>query len=139
MTNDFPQPGQVFDYHFLWRWQKDRGETEGRKRRPCCVSLVVVNREGQHVLFIAPITRKSPEKGRVGVPIPETEARRAKLDIEIPLWVMVDEMNADILEASYVLEDRVPRGRFSATFTDMIIRRAQDVRKAGQFNIASRT
>jgi len=139
VTVDFPRPGQVFEYHFLWRWQKDRGETEGRKRRPCCVSLVVVNSQGQHVLFIAPITWKSPEKGRVGVPVPETEARRAQLDIGIPLWVMVDEMNADILEASHVLEDRVPRGRFSAAFTDMIIRRAQDVRKAGRFSISSRT
>ena len=139
MIGDFPEPGQVFEYHFLWHWQKERGETEGRKKRPCCVSVVVTNDDGQHVIFIAPITSKRPQDGRIGIEIPDTEARRAKLDTTIPLWIMVDELNADLLEASHVLEDRVPRGQFSSTFTDMIIRRTHDVRKAGQLGISNRT
>lgn len=139
MAAEFPAPGQVFEYHYLWKWQANRGETEGRKARPCCVTIVVVNAAGQHVLFIAPITSKSPPEDRVAVAVPETEARRAKLDTAVPLWVMLDELNADILEASYTLEDRTPRGTFSAAFTDLIVRGVQGVRKIGKIKISNRT
>jgi len=136
---DFPTAGQVFDYHFLWKWQADQGETEGRKKRPSCVAIVVVNAAGQHVMFIAPITSKAPVQGRSALQIPETEARRARLDANLPLWVMVDELNAEIHEASYTLEDRTPRGSFSPAFTDAIVRGVQQVRVAGKLNLSRRT
>ena len=139
MTSDVPQAGQVFEYHYLWKWQADRGETEGRKRRPSCVALVVVNNAGQHVLFIAPITSKEPARDRSAIVIPETEARRANLDRAQRLWVMIDELNVDILEASYTLEDRRPRGRFSAAFTDTIIHGLQNVRRTGRLGLSNRT
>ncbi|APX18107.1 hypothetical protein [Phaeobacter inhibens] len=139
MTGNFPEPGQVFEYHFLWHWQQKNGQTEGSKKRPCCVTIIVTNSKGQHILFIAPITSKAPDSGRVGIQVPETEARRAKLDTVIPLWVMVDELNADVLEASYTLEDRTPRGQFTTAFTDLIIRSAQEVRRAGKLSVTSRT
>ena len=139
MTGNLPEAGQVFEYHYLWHWQKARGETEGRKKRPCCKAVVVANAAGQHVLFIAPITSKPPQKGRVGIKIPETEARRASLDTDIPLWIMVDEMNVDVFEASYVLEDRTPRGNFSAAYTDQVVRGAQAVRKAGFTKVSNRS
>jgi len=136
---DFPTAGQVFDYRFLWKWQARRGETEGRKSRPSCVAIVIANSAGQHVIFIAPITSKQPGPDRAALAIPETEARRAKLDTDVALWIMVDELNADILEASYTLEDRTPRGAFSAVFTDAIVRGVQGVRAAGRLNLSSRT
>ena len=119
MTADFPAAGQVFDYHYLWKWQADRGETEGRKKRPSCVVIVVTNLAGQHVMFIAPITSKAPGEGRVALEIPETEARRARLDSDVPLWVILDELNADILETSYTLEERSARGSFSPAVTSI--------------------
>lgn len=139
MTADFPAAGQVFDYHYLWKWQSDRGETEGRKKRPSCVVIVVTNRAGQHVMFIAPITSKAPGEGRVGLEIPETEARRARLDSDVPLWVILDELNADILETSYTLEERSPRGSFSPAFTDAILREVQRLRTAGGLKLSRRT
>lgn len=139
MSADFPKAGQVFDYRYLWKWQADRGEVEGRKSRPSCVTIVIVNAADQHILFIAAITSKKPSHDRAALAIPETEARRAKLDTGVPLWIIVDELNADILEASYTLEDRTPRGTFSAVFTDTIVRSVQTVRKAGRLNLSSRT
>lgn len=139
MTADFPSAGQVFDYHYLWKWQADRGETEGRKKRPSCVVIVVTNAAGQHVMFIAPITSKAPDQGRVALEIPETEARRANLDTHISLWVILDELNADILEASYTLEDRSARGSFSPAFTDAILRGVQRLRSAGRLGLSKRT
>jgi len=122
MADDFPQVGQVIDYHYLWKWQDARGETEGRKKRPSCMVVVAVDRNGLHHLFIAPITTKEPPTDRQAILIPETEARRAKLDTVIPLWVIVDEVNHDILEQSYTLEDRTARGRFSPAFTAHVAR-----------------
>ena len=139
MAAEFPAPGQVFDYHYLWKWQADRGETEGRKKRPSCVVIVVTNAAGQHVIFIAPITSKGPDKGRTAIQIPETEARRANLDSDVPLWVVLDELNADVLETSYTLEERSARGSFSPAFTDTILRGVQRLRAAGRLNLSSRT
>ena len=34
-------PGQVISYPYLWAWQHERGETEGRKSRPTCVVIAV--------------------------------------------------------------------------------------------------
>ena len=139
MTADFPAAGQVFDYHYLWKWQADRGETEGRKKRPSCVVIVVVNEAGHHVMFIAPITSKTPDHGRTALVIPETEARRAQLDSHLSLWVMLDELNADVLEASYAIEDRSPRGSFSPAFTDAILRGVQQLRATGKLKLSKRT
>ena len=139
MTAEFPAAGQVFEYHYLWKWQSDRGETEGRKKRPSCVVIVVVNEAGHHVMFIAPITSKTPDQGRTALEIPETEGRRAQLDSHLSLWVILDELNADVLEASYTIEDRLPRGSFSPAFTDAILRGVQQLRAAGRLKLSKRT
>jgi hypothetical protein len=136
---DFPAAGQVFDYHYLWKWQADRGETEGRKKRPSCVVIVVTNATGYHVMFIAPITSKVPDAARIALQIPETEARRAKLDTHLPLWVILDELNVDVLETSYTLEDRSARGSFSPAFTDAILRGVQRLRAAGRLGLSNRS
>ncbi len=52
---------------------------------------------------------------------------------------MVDELNVDVLETSYTLEDRVPRGQFSPGFTDLIIRTVQEIRAAGALRLSKRT
>lgn len=139
MAADFPAAGQVFDYHYLWKWQADRGETEGRKKRPSCVVVVATNATGHHVIFIAPITSKAPDRTRAAFEIPETEARRAKLDTYLSLWVILDELNVDVLETSFVLEDRVPRGSFSPAFTDALLRAVQRLRAANTLNLSKRT
>ena len=113
--SDFPQAGQVFEYHYLWDREAKQGATEGRKKRPSCMTIVIENAQGQHVLFIAAITTKSPIGDTIAIEIPETEAHRAKLSTDVPLWVVVSELNADILEQSYVLEDRTARGQFGAS------------------------
>ncbi|CUW48747.1 MULTISPECIES: hypothetical protein [Acetobacteraceae] len=139
MADDFPRVGQVIDYHYLWKWQDLRGETEGRKKRPSCVVVVAIDRDGKHHLFILPITSKEPAADRQAVLIPETEARRAKLNTDMPLWVMVDEVNYDILETSYTLEDRAARGQFSPAFSKQIVLAFRSMRDAQALRISKRT
>lgn len=118
---EHPVPGDVFSYPYLWHWQDQCGETEGRKPRPTCLALAVQDGKGETVLFIVPITSRQPDPQRVAIPVPVLEARRAGLDTDIPLWVIVDEVNTDIWERSYYLEDRTPQGRFSEAFTRQVL------------------
>ncbi|MGO7564462.1 hypothetical protein ACC754_34190 [Rhizobium johnstonii] len=42
MSREF-RPGEVISYPYLWAWQLQRGETEGRKQRPVCVVIAIRN------------------------------------------------------------------------------------------------
>ncbi|MEP3297871.1 MAG: hypothetical protein ABJO27_15600 [Pseudoruegeria sp.] len=103
------------------------------------MAIVIENAKDRHVLFIAAITTKSPIGNTIAIEIPETEAHRAKLTTDVPLWVVVSELNSDILEQSYVLEDRTVRGQFGASFTKSVGRKIQECREAGKLNISART
>jgi hypothetical protein len=87
--DDTPQAGEVFRYPYLWRRQADAGETEGRKRRPACVAAVAARAGSRTFLFILPVTTQPPSPGRIALPIPETEARRAGLDAAADLLARV--------------------------------------------------
>lgn len=112
-----PAAGEVFRYPFLWKRQQDSGETEGRKLRPVCIAVSVANRGGETVVFILPITTQPPLPTRQALEIPQIESQRVGLEPHVPKWVMLDEINTDIVERSYVWADRKALGTFSAAFT----------------------
>ncbi len=110
--------GQILSYPYLWARQSDAGETEGRKHRPVCVVVAVRRKEDglTHLLLLA-ITTKRPEPGRIALEIPQIEQRRAGLDDLNTCWIILDEYNYDIVEASWYIEpQREPLGRFSKSF-----------------------
>ena len=92
MDNDASKARQVFGYHYLWKWQGERGETE---------------------------------------------VHCARLNTHIPLWIMIDEPNVDILESSYTLEARTPRGQFSYAFTETVVRKLFQSIKTGTHQAAN--
>ena len=53
-----PEQGDVWSYNYLWRWQHERGETEGRKTRPTAFVATVTAADGRTDLFILAITDK---------------------------------------------------------------------------------
>ena len=115
-----PTAGEVFHYSYLWRREHVAGETEGRKKRPVCVAVTTKNADGETILFIVPITTQPPISGRQVLSVPILEAKRAGLDTAKPCWVMLDELNFDVFEKSYVFEDRTPLGAFGKSFTAQI-------------------
>ena len=133
-----PKVGEVFRYPFLWKRQERRGETAGRKSRPVCVAVTMANRDGETVVFILPITTQPPLAGRQALEVPEIEARRAGLDTHVREWVMLDEINTDIIERSWVWEDREPTGAFSSAFAATIRSRLLALAKAGSTTIVDR-
>lgn len=109
------QTASVIRYPYLWVREAGQGETEGRKYRPVAVGVRIARIEGD-MLLLFPVTTKEPEPGRFAAEIPATEKRRAGLDIDLRLWIILDEYNADVVGQSFYLEPDPPIGRFSKAF-----------------------
>ena len=133
-----PIAGQVFRYPFLWKRQQAAGETEGRKTRPTCLAVTTATVRGERLLFLLPITTQPSLKGRLAVEVTPMEARRAGLGTDKPCWVMLDEINTDILERSWLFEYRTPLGAFSPAFADTVRRALLSAAKAGRAGIVDR-
>src|SRR5438270_9764875 len=111
--NDDLRSGAVVNYPYLWRWQRDRGETEGRKDRPVCVVLAVRRDEFTHLALFA-ISSRAPDGDQIAIEVPEIECKRAGLSEFKRAWITVSEYNYDVAEHSFYLEPNAPLlGRFS--------------------------
>jgi hypothetical protein len=115
--------GAVFIYPYLWHRQAQSGETEGRKNRPVAVTLRIGRIDGLETIIVIPITSKAPHEDQLAVELPEIEKRRAGLDPNIRLWVVLDEANIDVVGKSYYLQDREPIGHLSKSFFVPVARR----------------
>lgn len=111
-----PEQGDVWAYDYLWSREALDGETEGRKTRPTAMVATAVGRDGRTFLYILPITTQRPAEDRLALEVPEIERKRSGLDADRRLWVMLDEYNFDIAEASYYLSPTAKIGSFSARF-----------------------
>jgi len=121
-----PKEGDVWYYDYLWHWQDERGETEGRKSRPVSFVAVIEDSKGDHNLLILAITSQYPTAERIAIEIPDMEKRRAGLE-SIPLWIVLDEFNHDILERSFYFDKHGKIGSFSASFTQYVLRNFKQV------------
>lgn len=126
-----PVAGDVWSYPYLWAWQEERGETEGRKPRPVAVAIALTRRDGQTDVVLLAITSQRPTQERVALEVPDTEKRRAGLNPERSSWIVLDEYNSDVIERSFYLipEDRL--GQFSARFLRHIQLAFRDVVRMG--------
>ena len=87
------QTATVIRYPYLWSREAGKGEIEGRKDRPVAVGIRIPRAGGDLVLFF-PITTKQPEANRFAAEIPAIEKRRAGLDVDLRLWIILDEYNS---------------------------------------------
>ncbi|MBA9031962.1 hypothetical protein [Rhizobium leguminosarum] len=117
MNHEF-RPGEVITYPYLWAWQQQRGETDGRKQRPVCVVIAIRSAsDGNTHLVLLAITTQPPEAGRVALEIADIERRRAGLGDLKQSWIVVDEYNFDIVQRSWYIEPHQEIvGRFSKSF-----------------------
>jgi hypothetical protein len=115
------QTAAIIRYPYLWSREAGKGETEGRKNRPVTVGVRIPRPDGDLVLFF-PITTKQPRPNQFAVEIPAIEKRRAGLDVDLRLWIILDEFNSDIIGRSFYLEPEPPIGRFSKAFFLPILR-----------------
>lgn len=134
-----PTAGEVFRYPFLWKREELSGETEGRKKRPVCIAVTVAKQDGETVVFILPITTQPPQPAGHAIEVPEIESQRVGLETHVRKWIMLDEVNTDIVERSYVWDDRKPLGAFSAAFTAKIRATLLTLAKSGAAKLVDRT
>lgn len=120
--SDNPFEGDVWRYSYLWRWQNEHGETEGRKERPVSFVAITTSSSDKTMLFILPITSQQPKKNKTAIEIPRTEIHRAGLDAGKRLWVILDEYNLDILERSYYFDANSKIGSFSSAFRLIVLK-----------------
>jgi len=116
VSYDALQSGAVIQYPYLWSREAQPGQTEGRKTRPSVVAIRAPRPGRPDLILLFPITSKEPEAGRFAAEIPEIEKRRAGLDHDLRLWIVLDECNEEEFPGSYYLEPDPPLGRFSKRY-----------------------
>ena len=130
--------GEIIRYPYLWQWQAERDETEGRKERPVCVALPLAKAGLTH-LFLLALTTTPPKEDQAALAVPDTEMRRAGLDPRRATWVILSECNYDVLERSYYIDHgSPPTGRFSEAFTSMLKVKLRDMIQRGSLNQVQR-
>ncbi len=134
-----PEIGDVWRYPYLWKWQFDNGETEGRKPRPTLLSAVVPVGNKSTFLYLLPITGTEPTSDRDFLELPATEIRRAGLSAYKQLWIIVDEYNRDTLETSFYFEPTGRAGAFSRAFIKQVVARFAAAVRAQRAAAISRT
>lgn len=104
--------GSVIRYSFLWSREAGRGETEGRKSR----ESVIVSRfqfDDKDQIVLIPITASGPTQDQIAYELPETEVRRLSRGGKTRLWIILSEVNFDIVGESFHIEPDCRVGELS--------------------------
>lgn len=89
---ELPEPGEVINYSYLWRYEYEQGRDEGVKDRPVAVIVVVQAADGINKVLVVPMTTTQPGKDQTAIEIPE--AARRQLDLKASRsWIIVSEWN----------------------------------------------
>ena len=93
MSIPAPEPGLVINYGYLWHYEHQAGQEEGRKDRPSVIVLCQqADEDGAIIVTVLPITHREPDDPNWGVEIPVAIRRHLGLD-EAPGWIIVSEGN----------------------------------------------
>lgn len=93
MSWPVPTPGLVIRYSYLWDREFRAGREEGVKDRPCAVVLSTEEIEGQHRVYVLPVTHTRPVAPDEAVELPMATKKRLGLDGERS-WIVTSETNA---------------------------------------------
>nr|CAD7038842.1 plasmid maintenance toxin (PemK-like) [Rhizobium sp. P007] len=117
---DVPSNGSVISYPYLWAWQRDKGETEGRKERPVCMVLAIAKGSQTNLILLA-ISGTPPRSDQTALEIPQLECRRAGIRDWKDAWITVSEFNHDVAETSFHYDPNMEvLGSFSKGFLSKI-------------------
>ena len=133
-----PTEGDVWRYPYLWARQNAAGETEGRKARPCVIAVALASQADATRIFLLAVTSQPPGANTAAIPVPDTEKRRAGLSVDIPLWVIIDECNVDVVERSFYLEPTAKTGAVSDRFLRQVKAALLDRLKSREVGVVGR-
>ena len=134
-----------FESHPL-RQREERGQTEGRKDRPCAIVLAVDDpdpkADGRTQVAVAPITHSPPHDPNVAVEIPPRVKEHLGLDSERS-WVILEEANI-FTSRGFDLrpikkgDSRVDYGLLPPKLFERLIAKFRELRAQGKVAGASR-
>jgi hypothetical protein len=88
-----PEPGLVISYAYLWHFEHEAGQDEGRKDRPSVIVLAVERQADEKTeVTVLPITHTPPADPAGAVEIPAAVKRHLGLD-DARSWIIVSEGN----------------------------------------------
>ena len=88
-----PEPGLVVSYAYLWHYEYEAGQEEGRKDRPSVIVLAVERQaDNTAIVTVLPITHTPPALPASAVEIPAAVKRHLGLDNHRS-WIVVAEGN----------------------------------------------
>ena len=86
-----PEPGLLISYAYLWDYEAQGGQEEGRKDRPCVIALAVEPQaDGETLVTVLPVTHGPPADPAAAMEIPAAVKRHLGLD-DARSWVIVSE------------------------------------------------
>ena len=125
------EPGEIFEFSYLWHREKMKNEESGRKDRPVCLAITT-----DKSLFLFPITHQPPLAGQKAIEISEIELRRGGLTL--PSWLVIDELNYTTRDNLVDFKSIAPQGAFSEKFVRHIGERIKALREAGRLKAVKR-
>lgn len=136
--SDLPANGSIIRYPYMWHWQYESGETEGRKERPVCMMLAIPRGEETHLVLLA-ISGTPPRYDHTALEIPPLECRRSGIREWKESWITVSEFNYDIAERSYYYDPNAEvLGTFSKGFLARIAEAARPFISASAARVSRR-
>lgn len=131
-----PERGDVIEFSFLWRHERNAGLLEGVKDRRCVV--VAILEEGRRVV-VMPITGTEPDHDNK-IPLPA-----GALGLERRSWIVTSELNITLWPGHDLRPAREPKGawwrygRLSDALRQRVAEAMQALIRSGQANVVTRT
>lgn len=86
-----PEPGLVISYAYVWDHEAQAGQEEGRKDRPCVITLAIERQQkGGTLVRVLPVTHRPPDDAAAAIEIPQAVKQRLGLD-DKRSWIVVSE------------------------------------------------
>lgn len=106
-----PGSGSVIRYAYLWSHQQDADITGPEKDRPCAIVLTRRLVDGRDLVYVLPVTSRTPDEPEQAVPVPSPVRRRLGMQQEA-CWIVVTELNRFIWPGPDVRPVDRPVGHF---------------------------
>lgn len=137
-----PQRGLVISYSYLWHNEKQDGQEEGRKDRPCVIILAADQADDGVMVTVVPVTHTRPAAPSIAVEIPVAVKKHLGLDDQ-PSWVILDEGNRFLWPGYDLKQIKGEKGKFHygmlpPNLYNALVAKFVDVWKAGQLKPVSR-
>lgn len=129
-----PKPALVIRYSFLWKWEQEKGQEEGSKKRPVVIMSVVPKADGFTRVAVLPITSKVGDPSS-RIEIPENARKRLGLDADSS-WISFTDLNEFVwpgydLELAHPESEGPEFGFLSGKFFDKVVMQFIQAVKSG--------